>query len=91
VLRLRNLGRALGVNRLLGTLLGRRGYQDRFQAAMLGAIRSGDIVWDVWDVGANIGLYSKKFSAITGSTRKMFAYEPSLPTCSDSILPWHPW
>jgi FkbM family methyltransferase len=41
---------------------------------MLGAIRPGDIVWDV---GANIGLYSKKFSAITGSTGKVFAYEPS--------------
>jgi FkbM family methyltransferase len=74
VIRLRNLGRALGVNRLLGVLLGRRGYEHQFQAAMLGAIRLGDIVWDV---GANIGLYSKKFSAITGSTGKVFAYEPS--------------
>jgi len=74
VLRLRNLGRALGLNRLLGSLLGGRGYEDRFQAAMLGAIRQGDIVWDV---GANVGLYCKKFSAIAGSSGKVFAFEPS--------------
>lgn len=74
MLRLRNLGRALGVNRLLEASLGRRDYEDRFQAAMLGAIRPGDIVWDV---GTNIRLYSKKFSAITGLTGKVFAYEPS--------------
>lgn len=74
VLRLRNLGRSLGLNRLIGSLLAGKDYEDRFQAAMLGSIRQGDIVWDV---GANIGLYSKKFSAITGSAGKVFAYEPS--------------
>lgn len=75
VLLVRNLGRALGLNRLLASLLGGRDYEDRFQVAMLGAIRPGDIVWDV---GANVGLYSKKFSDITGSSGKVFAYEPSL-------------
>jgi FkbM family methyltransferase len=74
VLLLRNLGRALGLNCLLGSLVGGRGYEDRFQKAMLGAIRQGDIVWDV---GANVGLYSKKFSDIAGSSGKVFAYEPS--------------
>jgi len=62
------------LNRLLGALLGGRGYEDRFQAAMLGGIRQGDIVWDV---GANVGLYSKKFSDIAGSSGKVFAFEPS--------------
>jgi len=74
VLLLRNLGRALGLNRLLGSLLGGRGYETRFQEAMLAAIRPGDIVWDV---GANVGLYSKKFSDIAGSSGKVFAFEPS--------------
>lgn len=74
VLLLRNLGRKLGLNRLVASLLAGKDYEDRFQAAMLGSIRQGDIVWDV---GANIGLYSKKFSAITGSAGKVFAYEPS--------------
>lgn len=73
VLLLRNSGRALGLNRLLGSLL-ERDYEDRFQAAMLGAIRQGDVVWDV---GANVGLYCKKFSDIAGPSGKVFAYEPS--------------
>jgi FkbM family methyltransferase len=74
VLLLRNLGRTLGLNRLLGNLLGGGGYEDQFQLAMLGAIRQGDIVWDV---GANVGLYSKRFSEIAGSFGKVIAYEPS--------------
>lgn len=74
VLVLRNLGRTLGLNRLVASFLGAGGYEDRFQAAMLGAIRPGDVVWDV---GANVGLYSRKFSDIAGSTGKVFAYEPS--------------
>ena len=36
VLLLRNLGRMLGLNRLVGSLLAGKGYEDRFQAAMLG-------------------------------------------------------
>jgi len=74
VLLLRNLGRALGLNRLLASLLVGGNYEDQFQVAMLGAIRQGEVVWDV---GANVGLYSKKFSDIVGSSGKVFAYEPS--------------
>lgn len=74
VLLFRDLGRALGTNRLLASLLGGITYEDRFQAAMLGCIRPGDTVWDV---GANVGFYSKKFSDIAGSSGKVFAYEPS--------------
>lgn len=74
MLPLRNLGRVLGLNRRLAFLLGGEGYEDWFQVAMLSAIRPGDIVWDV---GANVGFYSKKFSDIAGSSGKVFAYEPS--------------
>ena len=74
VLLLRNLGRYLGLNPILGMLLGRGGYEDRFQIAMLKAIRQGDVVWDV---GANVGLYSKLFSNIAGFSGKVFAFEPS--------------
>ena len=74
VLALRTLGRALGLNSRLATLLWGTNYEDRFQVAMLRAIREGDVVWDV---GANVGFYSKKFSDIAGSSGKVFAYEPS--------------
>ncbi len=74
VLLLRNLGRAVGLTRLLGSLLARQGYEDRFQAAMIGAVCEGDVVWDV---GANVGLYSRKFSDSVGPSGKVFAFEPS--------------
>ncbi len=70
---LRNLGRSIGLNRLLASFLG-AGYEDRFHLAMLGAIRQGDVVWDV---GANVGLYAQKFSDIVGPTGRVIAYEPS--------------
>lgn len=74
VLLLRNLGRAMGLNRMWASLVARRDYEDRFQVVMLGAIRQGDVVWDV---GANVGLYSRKFSDIAGTSGKVFAFEPS--------------
>jgi len=74
VILLRNLGRALGSDRLLGSLLGRRGYETRFQEATLAAIRPDDVAWDV---GTNVGLYSRTFSDIAGPSGKVFAYEPS--------------
>jgi FkbM family methyltransferase len=73
VLLLRTVGRASGLNRQVAKLLG-RGYEDRFQAAMLAAIAPGSCVWDV---GANVGLYTKRFSEITGPSGKVFAFEPS--------------
>lgn len=73
VLLLRNAGRILGINRIVASLWG-GGYEDRFQTAMLGTIRPGDIVWDV---GANVGFYSKKFSDIVGTSGRIFACEPS--------------
>ncbi|MCX5724494.1 MAG: FkbM family methyltransferase [Nitrospirae bacterium] len=74
VLLMRNLGRALGVNRLVASCLGGERYEDRFQVAMLGAIRPGDLVWDV---GANVGLYSRKFSEKAGPSGQVVAFEPS--------------
>lgn len=74
VLLLRNIGRPIGLNRVLASLFRSGDYEDQFQMAMLGAIREGDVVWDV---GANVGFYSKKFSDSAGSSGKVFAYEPS--------------
>src|ERR1051325_8893506 len=69
----RNLGRAIGLNRLLASR-GRTAYEDRFQATMLRQVRSGDVVWDV---GANQGIYSHKFSSLVGPSGKVIAIEPS--------------
>jgi FkbM family methyltransferase len=44
---------------------------------MFACIRSGDCVWDV---GANIGLYSELFAAAVGPAGKVISFEPS-PDC----------
>ena len=54
-----------------------RGYEESFRAAMFSCIRPGDCVWDV---GANVGLYSELFAAAVGSAGKVISFEPS-PDC----------
>jgi FkbM family methyltransferase len=54
-----------------------RGYEEGFKAAMFACIRLGDCVWDV---GANVGLYSELFAAAVGPAGKVVSFEPS-PDC----------
>ena len=70
---LRRFGRALGVNAKLVRVL-RGGYENRFQEAMLSAVRPGDCVWDV---GANIGYYTLELARRVGSAGSVVAFEPS--------------
>lgn len=70
---LRSVGRRLGVNRLVGVYLSRHGYEKRFRDEMLSAIREGDCVWDV---GANVGLYTQIFAKSVGACGKVCAFEP---------------
>jgi len=74
VIALRVLGRRSGVNRWLAARLGSVEYEDKFQKRMLAEIHAGDCVWDV---GANVGLYSSVFSRAVGATGMVFAFEPS--------------
>lgn len=80
----RSLARRLGIigplRRVVDTARRFRGkveYEDRFNAALLSAIRSGDVVLDV---GANLGLYSKKFLDLVGLEGAVYSIEP-VPTC----------
>lgn len=41
---------------------------------MLGSIQSGDCIWDI---GANVGLYTKQFAERVGVQGRVFAFEPS--------------
>lgn len=70
----RNIGRRLGLNALLGRMLSGRGYEERFGDAMLASIKPGVVVWDI---GANVGLYSKAFAQRAGSGGHVYAFEPS--------------
>lgn len=59
--------------------LGRYGreYEETFRKAMFACVRPGDCVWDV---GANVGLYSELFAAAVGPTGRVISFEPS-PDC----------
>ena len=56
-------------------------YEERFSQALLAAVRSGD---HVWDVGANVGFYTRQISRLVGDTGSVSAFEP-VPACYDAI------
>lgn len=74
VLVARSLGRALGVNRRLARVLHGSGYETQYDQAFAAQLRRGDCVWDV---GANVGHYTRLFSERVGSAGAVFAFEPS--------------
>ena len=55
----------------------RRSYEAGFDAELRRAIRPGDCVWDV---GANLGLYTERFADQAGPTGIVHAFEPA-PSC----------
>lgn len=81
-LRIRRLARCLGLNRIVGKWMHGSGYEDRFGAELLSAIKPGDVVWDV---GANVGLYSDLFIAKTGPSGRVVAFEPA-PECHAALM-----
>jgi FkbM family methyltransferase len=80
-IRIRSVTRSLGLNRVLAGVFTGRKYEDRFGAALLAAIRPGDTVWDV---GANVGVYTARFLEAVGPAGKVVAFEPA-EACSRAI------
>lgn len=80
-IRLRAITRALGINQVVSRILATRRYEDRFRTALFQNIRSGDTVWDI---GANVGLYSAEFGTAVGSSGHVLAFEP-VPSCYEQL------
>jgi FkbM family methyltransferase len=74
LLALRSMTRLTGLNKIVGLLIGLVGYEHAFGNRILSQIREGDCVWDV---GANLGLYSDQFLSQTGTNGRVVAFEPS--------------
>lgn len=74
VLKLRNIGRLLGINKFLAIFLNRKGYEVAYHNEFLKTIRSGDCLWDI---GANIGHYTKTFSKMVTEHGSVIGFEPS--------------
>ena len=77
VMVMRKLGRKLNINPLIAKLVYPEQYEKAFDEQMLSNIEVGDCVWDV---GANIGFYTSKFSAAVGSKGRVVAFEPFAST-----------
>ena len=71
---LRNVGRSLGVNRWIAARLYSGGYETRYDEALAACLRQGDIVWDI---GANVGHYTRLFAERVGDSGQVIAFEPS--------------
>lgn len=74
---LRRVGQKLGVLRPAVGMVRRLfnlSYENGFDREMMSLISQKDIVWDV---GANVGFFTKKFSEKVGSDGLVFAFEPS--------------
>jgi FkbM family methyltransferase len=73
VIALRNVGRVLGINRLVAGAF-QRGYEANYDARLSQCISLGDTVWDI---GANIGMYTVRFANLVGASGLVVAFEPS--------------
>ena len=70
----RTMARRMGITRLLRSVIAVQKYEMRFSDALTSELREGDIVWDV---GANVGFYTKTFLGIVGNSGSVVAFEPS--------------
>jgi len=71
---LRGVGRALGINKLIGQFVDSEKYEEKFSEAMLSQVQEGDIAWDI---GANVGFYTNRLLKRVGGQGRVCAFEPS--------------
>ena len=77
MLALRQFGQKLGVLRPMVRAYRRvlgKAYEENFDIRMLDLVRTGQIVWDI---GANIGVFTVKFSDAVGPSGRVLAFEPA--------------
>lgn len=76
-IKIRSVARHIGLLPLIQRVVPRGPYEAEFGKALLAEVHPGDVVWDV---GANVGFYTRQFIEKTGPTGKVVAFEPE-PTC----------
>src|SRR5215469_11881588 len=77
-IKLRSIGRKMGLHhvvyRLRAAVKPNRGYEEDLRGALAKTVRPGDIVWDV---GANVGVYTELFCKWVGPEGGVVAFEPN--------------
>ena len=86
----RSIARHVGLTRLYYRLIPRGGYEEKFQTAIMAELQPGDLLWDI---GANVGLYTRIFAEKTGEAGRVYAFEPVPPLYGElcrrtSEFPW---
>lgn len=83
LIRARSVARKLGILSRLKAVhsVFHRAYEEHFDTALLTHIQPGDVVWDI---GANLGLYTEKFVQKVGSKGTVVAFEP-VSDCFDVL------
>ncbi len=73
-IKVRSLARRMGLIGLYHRLRPERPYEDQFHKALRSAVLTGDTVWDV---GANVGVYTEQFCDWVGPQGCVVAFEPT--------------
>jgi FkbM family methyltransferase len=71
---LRSAGRAVGLNKLVARFILGKGYETKYENKFINELLSNDCIWDI---GANIGHYTKIFSDKVSDSGAVCAFEPS--------------
>lgn len=71
--KIRHWARRSGMVGLLNRLRKPSSYEESFAAALRHSIITGDVIWDI---GANVGFYTRQFAEWTGEQGKVVAFEP---------------
>jgi FkbM family methyltransferase len=83
VRKLRSVLRSLGILKVLKIILSKR--QNEYEEFFLGALKKSVKLNDtVWDIGANVGLYTEPFLNWVGQNGTVVAFEP-LPKALDVL------
>lgn len=90
LIKARSIARKTGVIGVINRLRPAGSYEEHFHQALVQAVKPGDLVWDV---GANVGLYTEQFCQWVGRDGFVVAFEPGIEAC-ESIrerIPNCPW
>ena len=74
----RSIFRMTGLVSLIERMSPPTAYEKRFHEELVKAVKPGDVVWDV---GANVGLYTEQFCRWVGERGSVVAFEPGVEAC----------
>jgi FkbM family methyltransferase len=78
LIKARSIARKTGVIGVINRLRPAGSYEEHFHQALVQAVKPGDVVWDV---GANVGLYTEHFCQWVGKGGFVVAFEPGIEAC----------